>query len=46
MTAESLPEAAQADHLTASLRRAGVLGDASVREVVVESSQATIIAAS
>jgi hypothetical protein len=46
MTAESLPEAAQADHLTASLRRAGVLGDASVREVVVESSKATTIAAS
>ena len=35
MTAHDLPEAAQADRLTVALRNAGVLGDASVREVTV-----------
>jgi hypothetical protein len=35
MTTHDLPEAAQADRLTMLLRYAGVLGDASVREVTV-----------
>jgi hypothetical protein len=40
---ENLPSAVQADYLTVALRLAGVLGDANVREVVVESSLATIV---
>jgi hypothetical protein len=43
MTNDPLPEAAKADRLTDALRRAGVLGDAYVREVTVESSRATIL---
>jgi hypothetical protein len=40
---ENLASAVQADHLTVALGLAGVLGDANVREVVVESSLATIV---
>jgi hypothetical protein len=42
MTPAVLP-AIQADHLTAVLRRTGVLGSAHVSEVVVESSRDTIV---
>jgi hypothetical protein len=38
-----LPPAAQARHLTEALRRAGVLADASVREVAVESTRTVIM---
>lgn len=43
MNAEALPVQAGAEHLTDVLRRAGVLGDGHVCEVVVESSRATIL---
>jgi hypothetical protein len=43
MTIERLPEAAEATHLTEVLRRSGALGDARVREVMVESSRPTIL---
>ena len=43
MMTSSLPEALQAEHLTAVLRRDGVLGAAHVSEVEVESSRDTII---
>lgn len=43
MTTQSLPKAAEAVHLTEVLRRAGVLGEGHVREVVVESSQNTVL---
>jgi hypothetical protein len=38
---EPLPSTAEAAHISDVLRRAGVLGAASVREVVVESSRST-----
>ena len=37
MTTEPLPRAADAEHLTAALRRCGALGDGRVRDVVIES---------
>jgi len=40
---DGLPPAATAAHLTDVLRRAGVLGDATVREVTVESARSTIM---
>jgi Ecdysteroid kinase-like family len=43
MTGEPLPPAARAEHLTEALRRSGVIGDARVREVVVESTRPTIL---
>jgi hypothetical protein len=43
MTNNSLPEAAEANRLTDALRRAGVLGDACIREVSVDTSRATIL---
>lgn len=43
MTSNALPTAASADHLTAALRRCGVLGDGSVRDVVVERSFHTLL---
>jgi hypothetical protein len=43
MTTEHLPPAADAKHLTDALRRSGVLGDGRVRDVVVDSSRATIL---
>ena len=43
MTAQSLPAAASADHLTSVLRKAGALGDGRVREVVVERSFDTLL---
>ena len=43
MSAEALPLAAQADYLTEALSRCGVLADGRVRDVVVESSRATIL---
>lgn len=43
MTTESLPPAADADHLTAVLRKAGVLADGSVSDVAVKSSRDTIV---
>lgn len=43
MTAEPLPEAVDADYLTAVLRRSEAFGDARVRNVVVESSRDTIV---
>ena len=39
----ALPPAASADHLTEVLREAGVLGTASVRDVVVKSARDTIV---
>jgi hypothetical protein len=41
--APSAPAAIDAAYLTGALRRAGVLGSGSVREVVVESSQNTVL---
>jgi hypothetical protein len=43
MTAESLPPAASAEHLTAALRKCGALRDGPVREVAVESARDTLI---
>jgi hypothetical protein len=43
MTTESLPKAADAEHLTEALRRAGALGEGRVCNVVAESSRATIV---
>jgi hypothetical protein len=43
MTTQALPQAADAAHLTDALRRAGVLDDARVSEVAVESSQNTVL---
>jgi hypothetical protein len=43
MTSEALPTAASAEHLTDALRRAGLLGDGRVCDVVVESSRDTIL---
>jgi thiamine kinase-like enzyme len=43
MTAELLPTAAQAEHLTNVFRRSGLLDDGSVAEVAVESSRATVL---
>lgn len=43
MTTQALPQAADAAHLTDVLRRAGVLDGARVSEVVVESSQNTVL---
>jgi hypothetical protein len=40
---ESLPRAAQAEHLTDALRRCGALGEGRVCNVVVESSRPTIL---
>jgi Phosphotransferase enzyme family len=40
---QHLPAVAEAAHLTQALRRAGVLGEARVREVVVESARPTIL---
>jgi len=42
-TPTALPPAATVEHLTAVLRRAGVLGNASIRDVVVKSSRDTIV---
>lgn len=43
MTTKALPPAANPDHLTAALRKAGVLGEASVRDVAVKSSRDTVV---
>ena len=43
MTTDALPPAASADHLTAVLRKAGVLGDARVRAVDPENPRDTIL---
>lgn len=43
MAMDPLPAAVDAHHLTEALRRAGAIGDASVRDVVVESSRTTIL---
>ena len=43
MTSDPLPWMVQPEHLTQTLRRSGVLGDGCVRNVVVESSRATIL---
>jgi hypothetical protein len=43
MTTESLPAAADANHLTAVLRSAGMLRDGRVCDVAVESSQLTVL---
>jgi ecdysteroid kinase len=43
MTTNALPPAANADHLTAALRKSGVLGDGSVREVDLENPHDTIL---
>jgi len=43
MTAETLPTAAHAEHLTEALRRSGVLGGGRVANVTVESSRATVL---
>jgi hypothetical protein len=43
MTTDSFPLAAGAEHLTAALRKSGVLGDGCVREAAVESSRDTLI---
>src|SRR6185437_3268067 len=44
MTTEPLPEAAGAEHLTAALRRAGVLGnDGRVATIVIDSAQPNIL---
>ena len=39
---QPIPEAIQAERLTATLRRTGVLGEAHVSDVAVESSRDTI----
>ena len=38
-----LPKAAEAAHLTAALRRAGVLGQESVRDVTIESARVLLV---
>jgi hypothetical protein len=43
MTTESLPRAADADHLTEALRRSGALRDGSVRGVIADGSRATLL---
>ena len=43
MTTGALPPAANADHLTAVLRRAGALGDGCVRDVDPENSRDTVL---
>ena len=43
MPTEDLPDPFRAERLTATLQQAGVLGAAAVRDVVVESSRATIV---
>jgi hypothetical protein len=43
MTEDPLREVTDAGHITAALRRSGVLGDARVRNVTVESSRPTIV---
>jgi hypothetical protein len=43
MTTEPVPPAADAEHLTDVLRRAGALGEGRVREVSVESSRPTLL---
>ena len=43
MTTETLPKAADAEHLSDVLRRSGALGDGRVCNVVVESSRATVL---
>jgi hypothetical protein len=43
MTTDPLPAAAHADHLTEILRKSGVLGDARVADVAIDSSRATIL---
>ena len=43
MTTQPLPKAADAEHLTETLRRTGALGDGRVRDVVVESSRPTLL---
>jgi hypothetical protein len=43
MPSEPLPRAIQPEYLTEALRRSGALGDGRVRDVVVESSRATIL---
>lgn len=43
MTTNALPPAANADHLTIALRKAGVLGEASVRDVDPENPYDTIL---
>lgn len=43
MTTDPLPRAADAEHLTAALRRCGALGEGRVREVAVESSRNTLL---
>ena len=40
---QPIPEAIQAERLTATLRRTGVLGEAHVSDVAVESSRDTIL---
>ena len=40
---QPIPEAIQAERLTATLRRTGVLGEAHVSDVTVESSRDTIL---
>lgn len=43
MTAEPLPTAAHAEHLTNALHRSGALGDGRVSNVMVESSRPTVL---
>jgi thiamine kinase-like enzyme len=43
MTTDTLPPAANADHLTMALRKAAVLGDGRVRDVAIRSSRDTIV---
>jgi len=43
MMTEALPPAVHAEHVAGALRRSGALGDGRVRDVVVESSRATIV---
>ena len=43
MITTSLPPAASADHLTTALRKAGVLGEASVRDVAIERCYDTVL---
>ena len=43
MTTNDLPPAANADHLTAALRKAGLLGDGRVRDVEPENPRDTIL---
>jgi hypothetical protein len=40
---QPIPEAIRAERLTATLRRTGVLGEAHVSDVTVESSRDTIL---